>query len=125
MHEYLSILLVEDQPELCFVIGEYLKSAGHSVWEAHNRNEALEIVAARKNQIDVIVSDIVLPESNGRDLINEINALGCSAKTLFISGYSDEIIDEHQVSGPDALFLQKPFGKAALLEKVRQARSLN
>ncbi len=116
-----SILLVDDEVELCSVVAEYLESAGHRVWKADSLSSALNVVQHRKDDIDVVVTDLVLKEGNGRELATRLQSHGCSAPTIYISGYTDDVIAERMMVDSDMLFLQKPFGKEALLEKVWQA----
>ncbi len=116
-----SILLVDDEVELCSVVGEYLESAGHEVWKANSLNSAISLVQQRKDSIDVVVTDLVLEEGNGRELVESLKSHGCTARTVYISGYTDDVIADRVALGSEMLFLQKPFGKEALLEKVWQA----
>lgn len=116
-----SILLVDDEVELCSVVGEYLESAGHKVWKADSLQSALAVVEQQKDNIDVVVTDLVLAEGNGKELADRLRSSGCSARHVFISGYTDDVIADHGSIEPDTIFLQKPFGKEALLEKVWQA----
>ena len=116
-----TVLLVDDEVELCSVLAEYLESAGHLVLRANSIPAALEIAGQHKDDIDVLVTDMVLAEGNGRQLKSYLGSRGCKARSVFISGYTDEVIADHGSLEPDTLFLQKPFEKAALLKKVWQA----
>ncbi len=116
-----SILLVDDEVELCSSVAEYLESAGHRVFRANSIPVALDIAQQHKEEIDVVVTDVVLQEGNGKDLATRLRYAGCKARPVFISGYTDDVIADHGSLEPDTLFLQKPFDKEALLKKVWQA----
>jgi CheY-like chemotaxis protein len=116
-----SILLVDDEVELCSAVAEYLESAGHRVLKANSIPAALDLAEQHKDDIDVVVTDMVLAEGNGKELTECLESNGCKARPVFISGYTDEIIADHGALEPDTLFLQKPFDKEALLKKVWRA----
>jgi two-component system cell cycle sensor histidine kinase/response regulator CckA len=116
-----SILLVDDEVDLCSVIAEYLEDAGHKVWQANSVATAKDIAAQQQNDIDVVITDLVLKESNGKELATYLRSNGCEAPVIFISGYTDDVIADHGVLSSEVFFLQKPFGKQALLEKIGQA----
>jgi PAS domain S-box-containing protein len=116
-----SILLVDDEEELCSAVAEYLESAGHRVLKANSIVTALTIADQQGDDIDVVVTDLVLAEGNGKELTDRLKFRGCKARPVFISGYTDEVIADHGSLEADVLFLQKPFEKEALLQKVWQA----
>jgi PAS domain S-box-containing protein len=116
-----SVLLVDDEVELCSVIAEYLEDAGYKVWQANSAATAIDIAADHQNEIDVVITDLVLKESNGKELATYLRSNGCEAPVIYISGYTDDVIADHGVLSTEVFFLQKPFGKEALLDKIWQA----
>lgn len=120
-----SILLVDDQEDVCSAVAEYLESAGHRVLKANSIATALQIVEQNKDSIDVVVTDLVLAQGNGQELVARVASSGCKARPVFISGYTDDVIANHCSLDPDILFLQKPFEKTALLEKIWLAYQKN
>jgi two-component system cell cycle sensor histidine kinase/response regulator CckA len=90
------------------------------VLEADNAERAEEIARTRRGDIDLIVTDVVLPGLSGRELVERLAAVRPSLPSLFMSGYTQEIVDNHGVLRSGLSFLQKPFTPQALLMKVRE-----
>jgi two-component system, cell cycle sensor histidine kinase and response regulator CckA len=112
------VLVVEDQAMLREAISNALLSGGFKVHKASNGVEALELY---KNigQVDLVVTDVIMPEMGGPVLAKRLSALGASAKILFLSGYTDEVLDKQELAGQHTEFLEKPFSRADLLNKVK------
>lgn len=114
-----SVLLVEDESSLRGILAEHMSEYGYSVHEAANAGEALEIAAGCK--IDLLITDIVMPEANGQELATTLAASHPGIRVIFISGYAEHAALEDALRQPNALFVQKPFRLRNLLAKVRQA----
>jgi signal transduction histidine kinase len=114
-----TILLVEDEEPVRLVAREILRRAGYRVLEARSAGEALEISRSHATAIDVLLTDVIMPAMNGRELAARIAAERPLIRALFMSGYTDDLIAHHGVLDPGVSFLQKPLRPDTLLQKVR------
>jgi CheY-like chemotaxis protein len=115
-----AILLVEDQDELREVALEALTLSGYRVRDAGTVGEALRLAGDHPDRIDLLLTDVVMPDLNGRELAERILALHPEARVLFMSGYTDDAIVHHGVLDPGTAFLPKPFTPTDLARKVRE-----
>jgi two-component system cell cycle sensor histidine kinase/response regulator CckA len=115
-----TILLVEDEPEVRSLVQRLLKMQGYTVVAAANPDEALAIIRDFKGQIDLMVTDVVMPGMSGRQLAERLAKILPDLKVLFVSGYTDDAIVHHGILDPGTAFLQKPFTPQALARKVRE-----
>jgi CheY-like chemotaxis protein len=97
-----------------------LGRSGYRVLEATTGAEALRICAASDEPIDLILSDLVMPEMGGRELAAQVRASRAGARLLFMSGYTEEAAMKRSVLDPSEAFLSKPFTPDALTRKVRE-----
>ncbi len=114
-----TILVVEDETALRRLLCLSLERRGYKVFAAKDGAEAIEIFRQHADQIDAVVSDIMMPHVNGFELKQQIAALSPDMKFLFMSGYSEEIVEQHQASLQGCTFLEKPFLPDELADKVR------
>jgi two-component system cell cycle sensor histidine kinase/response regulator CckA len=114
-----TILVVEDEEALRNVIRRVLSSAGYEVIVASGAREALLECAERGREVNLVLTDVVMPGMNGRQLAEKLSPLCPSAKLVFMSGYNDEDIQRHDVLSQN--FLRKPFDRKTLTRKVRCA----
>jgi CheY-like chemotaxis protein len=117
----ITILLVEDESQLRDVIAEFLHSGGYRVIAAESEEEALAKAAEHVGEINLLLTDVVLRGRNGKQLADELRAQGCDFQVIFMSGYTSNAILHHGVLDESTLFLQKPFTRTALLNKVQEA----
>jgi len=82
--------------------------------------EALQLVRERDDRIDLLATDVVMPNMSGRDLANQLRQKSAALKVLFISGYTDDTLLKHGVYEARESFLQKPFAMQAFASKVRE-----
>jgi PAS domain S-box-containing protein len=115
-----TILLVEDEEKLRTLIEEVLSSHGYKVLVAANGEEALAISSARKGQIHLLVSDVVMPRLGGQDLANQLRRDNPELDVLFMSGYTNNSLAHSGTMPSGTWFLQKPFTPDILLRKVRE-----
>lgn len=116
-----TILIVEDEAGIRALVRKILKREGYEVLEAGNGEEALSMVAAHGSNVQLLLTDVVLPGMGGRELAEKMVASVPDVKVLYVSGYTD---DEDVLAAkfpPGAHFLQKPFTLSALVGKVREA----
>jgi CheY-like chemotaxis protein len=116
-----TILLVEDDAAVRKVTRECLETLGYHVLEAGKGPEAFGVAATTPDAIALLLSDVVLPGSNGWQIYEALREGRPSLKALFISGYPGEALAWHGVAQKDLRLLQKPFAIQALAEKVREA----
>jgi CheY-like chemotaxis protein len=114
------ILLVEDEPAVRAVAQESLAAKGYAVLEAKDVDDALRLAREDTQPIDLLVTDVVMPVMNGRQLAERIQALHPEAQVLYMSGYIDDAIVHHGVLEGGTAFLQKPFTPADLARRVRE-----
>ncbi len=114
------IMLVEDDSEVREVLAEILKDLGYLIIEAGDDTEAQKLSKKFKGDIDLLLTDLILPGLNGRELSELLVKTRKDMKILFISGYSDDVIAQHGVIDKDVSFLQKPFTASSLGKKIRE-----
>ncbi len=114
-----TILLVEDDAGVRDLARHVLQSQGYTLLEAENGQEALHLVARHPGVVHLLLTDVVMPGMSGRDLAEQLAQAHPNLKTLFMSGYADDMVAHHGVLNPGTPFLQKPFSLMALARKVR------
>jgi signal transduction histidine kinase/CheY-like chemotaxis protein len=114
-----TILLVEDEEEVRALARDVLEDGGYRVLGASNAAEALRISTQHAGSIDLLVSDVVMPEMAGPELAQRLVASRPDLKVLYISGYTGEALTKHGVLDVAANLLQKPFATGALVQRVR------
>ncbi len=114
-----TVLLVEDEDNLREVTTELLQGEGYTVLEAPNPEAALSRAREHNGVIDLLVTDVMLPGMNGRDLAERIRQSRSGVKVLFMSGYTGALIATEGVLEPGAALVCKPFTKRELLQHVR------
>jgi signal transduction histidine kinase len=118
-----TILIVEDAPMVRLLVTEMLTSFGYTVLDAQNSTEAFEIVANHDGQIDLLLTDVVMPELNGRELADELLASRPGLKVLFTSGYPADTIVRNGIADAGIEFIQKPYLANELAQKIRSLLS--
>jgi two-component system, cell cycle sensor histidine kinase and response regulator CckA len=114
------VLLAEDAAPLRKLEQSYLESAGFHVQSAGSGEEALEIASRYGRTFDLLLTDVVMPGMNGRDLAEQLLSRQPAMKVLYISGYTDSFIAGHGVLEPGTHLLHKPFTEEVLIQKVRE-----
>lgn len=115
-----TILLVEDDDMMRALARVMLERLGYVVLEAPNGPEALGIYENRSGPIHLLVTDVVMPEMNGRELAERLRGQWASIKVLYMSGFTDDAVLLHGLLRPEHAFLQKPFSSSALASRVRR-----
>ncbi|MFN2355851.1 MAG: response regulator, partial [Desulfopila sp.] len=115
-----NVLLVEDEPALLQLAEEMLHTLGYFVLPAANPIEALKLFKNDAIVIDLLITDVVMPEMNGRELARKLTELYPGIKVLFMSGYTANVIAHHGVLEGGIHFIQKPFTRRDLATKVRE-----
>jgi len=115
-----TILVVEDEPAILKLAATMLRRQGYTVLPAATPSAALEAAREYRGEIHLLVTDVVMPEMNGRDLATKVKALRPDIKRLFISGYTADVIAHHGVQEKGVCFLRKPFTSSELTARVRR-----
>jgi two-component system cell cycle sensor histidine kinase/response regulator CckA len=114
-----TVLVVEDEEELRALIERILRNAGYTVLVAETGTDALALFEASHGQIDLLLTDVVMPQMSGREIAERLAAAKPTLKVLYMSGYTDEIIDRHGVLEDGMRLIGKPFTAADMSRKVR------
>jgi len=113
-----TILLVEDQAAVRLFAEEVLAEAGHKVLTAGNGLAALELAAIHKNDIDLLITDVVMPEMNGPELAARLTSVRPDLNVLYVSGYTGSALMDRGLIPDDFVLLKKPFLPESLVNKV-------
>jgi two-component system, cell cycle sensor histidine kinase and response regulator CckA len=116
-----TILLVEDEDSLRTLSRNLLELSGYTVIEARNGNEALAIAKSGTGSIHLLLTDIVMPGISGRELAKRLLIEMPQLKVVYMSGYAGQSVGDNDVFGKNAHYLQKPFSRENLAQKVRDA----
>jgi two-component system, cell cycle sensor histidine kinase and response regulator CckA len=116
-----TILVVEDESDLLDLCKIMLESIGYQVFAANNPEEAVRQIEEHKGKIQLVITDVVLPTMNGRDLVNTLLTHAPDLKVLYMSGYTADTITQRGILDPGVHFLQKPFSSNLLVAKVQEA----
>ena len=120
-----TILVAEDNRQVRKIAETLLVQKGYTVLTAENGKEALEILRTYKEKIDLLLTDLIMPEMNGRELFNNAQKILKNLKVVYMSGHTDDIISSRNDLEPGVYFLQKPFTLTSLSEKIREALDFN
>jgi len=115
-----TILLAEDEDGVRTLIAHILCTSGYTILEAHDGEEALAMCRAYEDRIHLLITDMVMPQMSGRQLVDQFGALRPAAKVLYLSGYTDDVVVGDELVREDVAFLYKPFTAIALACKVRE-----
>jgi CheY-like chemotaxis protein len=113
-----TVLIVEDAEDVRILARRTLEERGYTVLVARNADEALEIASARR--VDVLLTDIVMPQTSGPQLVARYQSLHSAALVVYMSGYADDALAQYELD-PNVVFLRKPFTPSSLARTVRGA----
>ena len=115
-----TVLVVEDMAAVRAVTCQMLRRFGFTVHDAADGTTALELAQTIAHPIDLLLTDVVMPDINGRDLATQFQARRPHMKVLFMSGYTDDAVVRHGILQEGIAYLQKPFTPVSLVRKVRE-----
>jgi two-component system, cell cycle sensor histidine kinase and response regulator CckA len=115
-----TVLLVEDDDAVRELAETILSSQGYKVLSANSPKRAEEIATERSKEIDLVLTDVIMPSLSGRELVRRLIALNSKLRVLYMSGYTDNVIAQGGVLEEGLAFLQKPFTPRVLAQKVRE-----
>ena len=116
-----TILLVEDEPAVRYATAEFLRLQGYRVLEAKDGLDALSVSGEYRGRIDLVITDVVMPNMSGGELATKLRNLRPQTKLMFVSGYPGKTVLNHKVLDLETNFLQKPFTLKQLSGKIRAA----
>ncbi len=115
-----TVLLAEDEPPVRAIARQVLERHGYTVLEAPSAESALDIAARYSGTIHLLLTDVIMPGMNGRELATRLADLRPDARVIFMSGYTDDAVVHHGVLDSGATYVQKPFTPDAIARKVRE-----
>ncbi|MFO1109879.1 MAG: PAS domain-containing protein [Bradyrhizobium sp.] len=120
-----TILLVEDEDGLRSLNARGLRSRGYSVIEAANGVEAIEALAEKDGAVDLVVSDVVMPEMDGPTMLKEMRSKNPGIRIIFVSGYAEDAFEKSLPENQQFAFLPKPFTLAQLVAAVKETMTVS
>ncbi len=115
-----TILVVEDEPSLRKLACKILKDSGYKILEAEHGTKALEVAKQFHDNIDLLLTDVVMPGMNGPELAEKLSIERPQMKILYMSGYTDGAVAAHGVLKPGLVILRKPFSHSQLLRNIAE-----
>ena len=115
-----TILVVDDEPEVLALVADHLQTKGYMLLLTGDPSEALRLARTRTEPIHLLLTDVVMPLMNGRQLAEQVRAIRPEVRVLFMSAYSTEAVEDYGIRlAPGEPFLVKPFAMDDLAKKVR------
>jgi signal transduction histidine kinase len=118
-HNNETVLVAEDEDAVRTLIKRTLTAKGYNVLEAKSGFQAIEIAKKYKQKIDLLITDVIMPEINGHVVIEQLQLIYPGIKSLYISGYTGDILKKENLSIQENNFLQKPFKPSDIINKIR------
>jgi PAS domain S-box-containing protein len=115
-----TILVVEDEAGICALVRKILRRQGYEVLEAANGQDALALCREHGQRVELLITDVLMPQMGGRELVERLQTQGHDMKVLYVSGYTDDTAIYSGELPPGTAFLQKPFTLGSLLDKVKE-----
>ena len=115
-----TILVAEDNQKIRRLTSKVLTRHGYHVYLASTGREAVNLLKSTKEPVHLLLTDVIMPEMNGKDLYKEAKAIDSSLKVVFMSGYTDDIVHFEETSDGSNYFIKKPFTMKELTQKVRE-----
>ena len=120
-----TLLVVEDEASIRKLTKHMLEDLGYTVLTAESAKKALEISETHGHEIHLIITDVIMPEMNGRELADRLKILNPDLGILFMSGYTADVISHLGILDPGVCFIEKPFSVASLADKVHEVLAKN
>jgi CheY-like chemotaxis protein len=117
------VLVVEDEPAVRQLVRRALEAVGLTVMEAENGAQALEVVSRRRERPKLVLTDVIMPGLNGRELVEQLATTQPGLPVLFMSGYTGDDVLARSLLPDQAAFIQKPFAPEELVARVRRMLS--
>ncbi len=115
-----TIMVVEDNDSVRNMVKDVLRQYGYNIFDAENANKCIEIMKKHKEEVALLLTDVVMPDVNGRELYSTLLKEKPGLKVIYMSGYTDNVIAHHGVLDNGVEFIQKPISVSILLNKIRE-----
>jgi two-component system sensor histidine kinase EvgS len=113
-----TVLVLEDEEDIRSIVVQRLKLSGYKVFDSGTKEDALRIAREQDGRLQLLITDMIMPDTNGRKVFEELSVMRPGLKVLFMSGHSVQTLSHFQVREQE--FLQKPFSMDELLRKMRE-----
>ena len=114
-----TLLLVENEAAIRNLLQMALRKNGYTVLAAESGREALELVRVHAGPLDLLITDVMMPDMDGPELVRQLTTIRPETRTLFMSGYMDDALGEHGILPANVNFIQKPFSPRVIAQRVR------
>jgi CheY-like chemotaxis protein len=114
-----TLLIVENETAIRNLLQMALRKNGYTVLAAESGREALELVRVHAGPLDLLITDVMMPDMDGPELVRQLTTIRPETRTLFMSGYLDDALGEHGILPANVNFIQKPFSPRVIAQKVR------
>jgi DNA-binding NtrC family response regulator len=115
-----TVLVVEDDESLCKMTVELLRDAGYEVLHAGNAETAVQIVKSANQPVDLLLSDVLLPDLNGVELSALLKGIQPGLRVLLVSGYTGDLIAQYRAMDPNVKLMEKPYTRRGLLAAIHE-----
>jgi len=115
-----TLLIVENESAIRTLLQVALSRNGYTVLTAESGREALELVRNHTGTIHLLITDVIMPDMDGPELVRHLSTIRPDTRTLFMSGYMDDTLGERGILATNANFIQKPFSPRTIAQRVRE-----
>jgi len=115
-----TLLIVENEAAIRNLLQMALRKNGYTVLAAESGREALDLVSTHSGPIHLLITDVMMPDIDGPELVRRLSVIRPETRTLFMSGYMDDALGEQGVLPSSVNFIQKPFSPSTIAQKVRE-----
>ena len=115
-----TLLIVENESAIRNLLQVALKRNGYTVLAAESGREALDVVRNYTGAIHLLITDVMMPDMDGPELVRQLSTIRPDTRTLFMSGYMDDTLGERGILTTNANFIQKPFSPRTIAQRVRE-----
>ncbi|MBB6480971.1 cache domain-containing protein [Spirochaeta isovalerica] len=115
-----TVLVAEDNRQVKELTETILRDLGYNVLSSANGTEAINVLSTYKGKVDILLTDVIMPDMNGRELYEKISRSRKNLKVLYMSGYADKAMAQQNILEMGSLFIQKPFSMGSLAKKLRE-----
>src|SRR5512134_3074364 len=114
-----TLLIVENEAAIRNLLQMALRKSGYMVLAAESGREALDLLRDHRGSVDLLITDVMMPDMDGPELVRQMSQVRPETRTLFMSGYTDDALGDRGVLPSNVNFIQKPFSPKAIAQKVR------
>ena len=115
-----TLLIVENESAIRYLLQVALRRNGYTVLAAESGREALQLVRNHAGAIHLLITDVMMPDMDGPELVRHLSTIRPDTRTLFMSGYMDDTLGERGILSTNANFIQKPFSPGTIAQRIRE-----